>query len=587
MSATPKKKKGLWGRFIVYYAPQRHLFYADLFFALVAAGVDLAYPQILRGLINNVFTGPAEEIYRVLFIVTFGLIGLYALRTIAKYFVAAWGHIMGLRMEAAMRQDLFDMYQRFSFSYYDKHNTGDLMSRLVSDLFDISEAAHHGPENLLISVIQIVGSFILLSFISFKLSLLLAVLTIIMGVALFWQNKNMRAVFSDNRKKISGINSQLQDSLAGIHVVKSFANEHVEREKFRVSNDAYSASKTKTYRTMGTYFASSSAMFGVLYIMIVVVGGILVARGEMRASDMAIFALYIGIFTRPIELLINFAETFQKASAGFKRFVEVLDTTPDILDKPDAKPLQVTEGNISYQHVDFAYTDDEPVLQDLNLEVKAGSTVALVGPSGGGKSTICSLLLRFYDVDGGSISIDGQDVRDVTQRSLRNSVGMVQQDVYLFDGTIAENIGYGKPDASFEEIVDAAKKANIHSFIETLPDGYDTEVGERGTRLSGGQKQRVAIARIFLKDPKILILDEATSALDNESERYVQESLNELAKGRTTIIIAHRLSTITGANEIITIQDGKVAERGTHDELMAKDGTYARYYRMQFEGKLE
>ena len=581
-SVQARGHQSIWKRFLSYYAPQKHLLIADLICALIIAAIDLSYPQILRGLINSLFQGSAAEIYKALWIVCLGLAGLYALRVVCRYFVAAWGHIMGLRMEARMREDLFDMYQRFSFTYYDQHNTGDLMSRLISDLFDISEAAHHGPENLLISGLEIVGSFILLSLINWKLALALFIITAIMAAILFVQNRAMKSTFMENRKKISAVNSRLQDSLAGIHVTKSFANEHVERAKFRKSNDDYSASKTNTYQTMGRYMATSAGMFGLLYVTIILLGGLLIAQGEMLASDLAIFALYIGIFMSPIEVLINFAEVFQKASAGFKRFVEVLDTTPDIVDKNGATALQLKEGHVEFKNVNFSYDGKERVIKDLNLNLEPGKTYALVGPSGGGKSTTCSLLLRFYEIDGGSICIDGQDIREVTQKSLREALGLVQQDVYLFDGTLRENIAYGRPDATEEEIHEAARKAHIDKFIDSLPDGFDTQVGERGTRLSGGQKQRVAIARIFLRDPKVLILDEATSALDNESERFVQQSLTELAKGRTTIIIAHRLSTIVNADEIISIQDGRVAEQGSHAELMKRNGIYASYYRMQF-----
>ena len=396
-------------------------------------------------------------------------------------------------------------------------------------------------------------------------------------------NLRMRAVFTENRQRISGVNSRVEDSLEGARVVKSFAAEDVERAKFRRSNDAYLDSKVRMYRAMGVYQAAIAVMMGFLNVTIVVMGGWLIARGQMEAADLATFALYISLFTNPIDNILNFTETFQKAIAGFARFVEVLNEQPDIQDAPDARELRVTQGAISYSHVEFAYQKGEPVIRDLNLDVRPGETLALVGPSGGGKSTTCSLLPRFYDVEAGSITIDGQDVRKVTQKSLREAIGLVQQDVYLFDGTIAENIAYGRPDATPDQIRLAAQRARVDEFVRELPDGYETQVGERGTRLSGGQKQRIAIARVFLKNPPILIFDEATSALDNESEAAVQESLARLAEGRTTIVIAHRLSTIKDADEIATITDGTVSERGTHEELLAKNGTYAHYYRMQFE----
>ena len=499
-----------------------------------------------------------------------------------------WGHVMGARMESKMREDLFDQYERFSFAYFDRNSSGDMMSRVVNDLFDICEAAHHVPEWIIICGIEIIGSFVILFTIAPVLALAMAVVTAAFAVIMFWQNMRMREVFSDNRKKISGINAQLQDSLAGMRVVKSFANEETERAKFRASNNRYLSSKENMYHAMGVYTATYGLLSGVLYVIVVLLGGWLVAQGQLQAVDIATFALYISLFCTPLETLVNSAETYQKAIAGFKRMDEVLSTAPDIQDKPGATDLQVTAGAVEYHDEDVELgegdADERPVIDHMDLSIKPGQTIALVGPSGGGKSTTCSLLPRFYDVATGSISIDGQDVRDVTQQSLRRAIGLVQQDVYLFDGTIGENIAYGKPGATAEEIADAARRANIDAFIESLPQGYDTVVGERGSRLSGGQKQRVAIARVFLKNPKILILDEATSALDNESEEAVQESLEELARGRTTIIIAHRLSTIKHADEIATVEHGRVVERGTHEELLARGGTYARYYRMQFEG---
>ena len=593
--AGSKPKPTMFWRFVSYYGPQKHLFFADTACALVLAGIDLAFPIILRTLTTGLFTEGADAILSMLGLIAAGLITMYLVRAACRYFVSAQGHIMGARMESKMREDLFDQYERFSFAYYDKHNSGDMMSRVVNDLFDICEGAHHLPEWIIICGIEIIGAFVILFTISPVLAGAMAAVTAVFVCIMVWQNVRMRAVFTDNRKQISNVNAQLQDSLAGIRVVKSFANEGTERAKFRRSNDRYLQSKVNQYMCMGTYQATSGLMTGALYVLIVVLGGWQVARGQLSAVDMATFALYISLFATPIETLVNSTETFQKAIAGFQRMDEVLRTMPDIEDKPGATELQVTAGAISYRDVCFSYEDvearegseadsDRPVIDHLNLDIAPGETIALVGPSGGGKSTTCSLLPRFYDVASGAITIDGQDVRDVTQESLRRSIGLVQQDVYLFDGTLRENIEYGRPGASDEEIEEAARKANIHDFIASLPDGYDTVVGERGSRLSGGQKQRVAIARVFLKNPKILILDEATSALDNESEEAVQESLERLAADRTTIIIAHRLSTIKNADEIATVERGRVVERGTHDELLARGGTYARYYRMQFEG---
>lgn len=579
-------------RFLAYYKPVIGLFIADTVCAVVVAGVDLSFPVILRSLTGGLFTQSAAAIIQALPVIAAALVAMYLVRCGCRYFVSAQGHIMGARMESQMRQDLFDQYERMGFAYFDSHSSGDMMSRVVNDLFDICEAAHHVPEWIIICAIEIIGSFVILFGLSPALAGAILVVTVVFAAVMVRMNLTMRATFTDNRKKIGGVNAQLQDSLEGIRVVKSFANEAAESAKFRASNERYLASKEDMYGTMGRYYGVYGLMTGALYTVVAVLGGWLVAQGELSAADMATFALYISLFCTPIETLVNSTEMYQKAIAGFRRMDEVLRTEPDVADAPSAPDLAVGPGAIEYRGVCFSYPDVEldengearerPVIDDLNLTVRPGQTLALVGPSGGGKSTTCSLLPRFYDVASGSITIDGQDVRDVTQSSLRRAIGLVQQDVYLFDGTIGENIAYGKPGATAEEVAEAARRANIADFIESLPDGYDTEVGERGTRLSGGQKQRIAIARVFLKNPPILIFDEATSALDNESERVVQESLSELARGRTTIVIAHRLSTIKGADEIATVEDGRVVERGTHEELLAAGGTYARYYRMQF-----
>ena len=577
----------MFKRFLTYYKGQLHLFVTDIVAAVTVAAVDLAFPQILRGLAGGLFTEGPDAILGVLAYIAVGLVAMYALRFVCRYFVIYWGHVMGARMESRMREDLFDAYVRQSFSFFDRSRSGDLMSRLVSDLFDISEAAHHGPEFLLIGVVEIVGSFVILLTINVPLTAALALIACLLVAYNVWANVRMRAVYTENRVRISGVNSRLEDALGGMRVVKGFAAEDAESEKFRVSNDAYLESKMRMYRAMGRYQAAIAVMMGALNTVVVVLGGWLIARGQMEAADLATYALYISLFTAPITQILDFTETFQKAIAGFRRFCEVLDEQPQIQDRPGARPLRVSEGAIRYEDVHFAYEDapgekDDEVIRGLTLDIRPGETIALVGPSGGGKSTTCALLPRFYDVDAGSITIDGQDVRDVTQKSLREAIGLVQQDVYLFDGTIAENIAYGCPDATAAEIRLAARRANIAEFVESLPDGYETQVGERGSHLSGGQKQRIAIARVFLKNPPILIFDEATSALDNESEQAVQESLDELARGRTTLVIAHRLSTIRGADEIVTMEGGRVAERGTHEELLARGGTYARYYQMQF-----
>lgn len=587
-----KPQQTMFHRFLAYYRPQMHLFAADTVAALAIAAIDLSFPVILRSLANGLYTQGSTAILQALPLIGLGLIALYTLRFICRYFVSAWGHIMGARMESRMREDLFDQYERMCFGYFDQHNSGDMMSRVVNDLFDICEAAHHVPEWVITCGIEIVGAIVILMTISAPLALAMLVVTVVFVIIMVRQNFSMRATFADNRRKIAEVNSQLQDSLSGMRVVKSFANEETERAKFRHSNDRYLDSKVAQYFAMGTYQGTCAVLTGSLFTVVVIFGGWLIAQGRMSAIDLGTFALYISLFSTPIETLVNSTETYQKAIAGFERVDEVLRTAPDVQDHPDAGELVVTRGGIEYRDVCFSYPDERaddgveprPVIDHLSLSIAPGETLALVGPSGGGKSTTCSLLPRFYDVVSGSIQIDGQDVRTVTQKSLRQAIGLVQQDVYLFDGTLRENIAYGRPGATDEEVREAARRANIAEFIEGLPEGYDTVVGERGSRLSGGQKQRVAIARVFLKDPKILILDEATSALDNESEEAVQRALAELARDRTTIIIAHRLSTIKNADDIATVERGRVVERGSHEELLARNGTYARYYRMQFEG---
>lgn len=571
-------------KFIKYYKPYQHLFYADIACALMVSIIDLAFPQILNYLAKNLFTQNKEIILHALGFVGLAILLMYVLKYFCQYFIISWGHIMGAKMESDMRTDLFNQFQKLSFSYYDRNNTGEMMSKLVSDLFDISELAHHGPENIFISALKIIGSFSILILINAKMTLILLTVTIIMVFFTIYKNIKMAPGFADNRVKIAAVNSSLQDSLAGIRVVKSFANEHVEQEKFRKSNHDFLDSKVRIYKLMGNFHAWNSFFEGLLYVVIVVSGGIFIADGSLGISDLAIYVLYVNLFINPIDVLINFTESFQKGYAGFKRFIEVLETLPDIGDKAGAKPLPDVKGDIEYKNVSFRYDHDSNVLNDVSLTIKAGKNIALVGPSGGGKTTLCSLLPRFYDVTGGSITIDGKDIRDVRLDSLRNAIGIVQQDVYMFDGSIRENIAYGKPGASETEIIDAAQKANIHEFILSLDEGYDTYVGERGVRLSGGQKQRLSIARVFLKNPPILILDEATSALDNESERYIQNSLEKLSKNRTTIVIAHRLSTIKNSDEIIVVTDEGIQERGSHYQLIEKDGIYAHYYNMQFEG---
>ena len=576
------KARTVFSRFASYYKPYLGLFVFDLVCATVLAIIDLAFPQFLNFFTRDFFLRPAPEVFSALGWILALFVALYLVRTACQYFITSWGHIMGAYMEQDMRRDLFAKFQALSFSYYDRNNTGVMQSKLLTDLFDISELAHHGPENLFICVLKIAGSFALLFMVNVPLTLAMLAVTALMAAYAVWRNYIRRTIFKENRERMAEVNERVQDALGGIRVVKSFGNESSEVAKFERVNQLYTDTKKRSYRFMGSFHAVNSLYTGVLYTITVVGGGWCVATGALDPIDLALYALYIGIFISPVEQLVNFVETFQKGYAGFRRFIEVIEEEPDVGDAPGARALPAGPGEVRYRDVRFSYDGAHDVLKGLTLTVPAGKTLALVGPSGGGKSTTCALLSRFYDVGSGAVEVDGADVRDVTAESLRAAIGVVQQDVYLFDGTIRDNIAYGCPAATDAEIERAAKLASIYDFAMSLPEGFDTVVGERGARLSGGQKQRISIARVFLRDPRILVLDEATSALDNESERAVQRSLSELSRGRTTIVIAHRLSTIRNADAIAVIDDGHVVERGTHEELLGLGGMYAKYYRLQF-----
>lgn len=569
--------------FIKYYKPYKKLFFTDMFCALTLSGIDLIFPLLVGFLMDEVYIlQDGAAVMKYIGILGVTLFALYVIKYFCQYYITSWGHIMGTYMEADMRKELFAHLEKLSFSYYDEVNTGKLMSCIVNDLFDISEFAHHGPEDIFISIIKIVGTFTILSFVNIKMTLILVFFTIIMLYFSLHYNRKMKRVFARNRERIAGVNAITQDSLGGIRVVKSFANEEIEMNKFAAGNSAFVETKTSSYLIMGKYHSGNSFFQSMLYLSAVLVGGIFITKGEMSLSELTVYILYINTFLAPVQKLVDFTEQLQKGMTGFERFLKIMNTKPEIEDAKGATELGKVHGDIAFRDVSFGY-DNEEILSNINMRIPAGKTVALVGPSGSGKTTFCSLIPRFYEVTSGSILIDGKDVREVTQSSLRDAIGIVQQDVYLFGGSIKENISYGKPGASYEEIVEAAKKANIHEFIMNLPEGYDTYVGERGVRLSGGQKQRISIARVFLKNPPILILDEATSALDNESERYIQKSLDILAKDRTTLVIAHRLSTIKNADEILVLTTEGIAERGAHDELLDQEGIYAHLYNMQFE----
>lgn len=571
-------------RMISYYKPYRVVFWADMFFALLASATTLVIPILVRYITYHVINRPPEEALHTISILGAIMIALVAVECYCKFFISDYGHVMGAKIEYDMRAEIFAHYQKLSFSFYDDQKVGQLLSRITSDLFDITELLHHGPENLVISLIKIIGAFVILLNISPWLTLAAFALIPVMFVYAFYFNKKMKRAFKRNRVQIAEINAQIEDNLSGIRVVKSFANEDIERKKFKIGNDGFLDAKKNSYRYMGGYHAGLGAFTTLIQIVVLIAGAVLITRGMVTVTDLITFLLYISIFTEPVKTLIDFTEQFQNGYTGFERFMEIMDIQPDIKDSPGACELKNVRGNIEFENVTFQYEDNaERVLNHVNLSVKAGAYMALVGSSGAGKSTLCSLIPRFYDVTGGSIRIDGTDIRDIRLKSLRDHIGIVQQEVYLFVGTVFDNIRYGKPEATREEVMEAAKNANAHEFIMSLPEGYDTDIGQRGVKLSGGQKQRISIARVFLKNPPILIFDEATSALDNESEKVVQESLEVLAKNRTTFVIAHRLSTIRNAEKILVLTENGIEESGNHEELMAAGGVYKNLYEMQFE----
>ena len=570
-------------RLVSYYKPYKGLFFSDLFFAILGAGITLVIPLIVRYITSTVVNQPVQEATDLIVKLGIFMVALVLVEAFCNFYIAYYGHIMGARIERDMRNEIFGHYQKLSFAFYDNQKVGHLLSRITSDLFDISELLHHGPEDLVISIIKFIGAFIILMFINAKLALSAFLFVPFLLIYAFIYNRKMKSAFRENRARIADINTQIEDSLSGIRVVKSFANEKEEMKKFQRGNERFVDSKKRSYKYMGTYNSGMGAFTTLITITVLLVGAFFMTRGKMPVEDLVTVLLYINNFTDPVKKLITFTEQFQNGYSGYSRFLEIMAIAPDIKDVPDAVELGDVKGEIAFRDVSFRYEESqEEVLSHVDLTVKAGEYVALVGSSGAGKTTLCSLIPRFYDVSSGSVCLDGTDVRKIKLQSLRNHIGIVQQDVYLFAGTVMENIRYGKPDATDEEVLRAAKAANAHEFIMGLEDGYDTDIGQRGVKLSGGQKQRLSIARVFLKNPPILIFDEATSALDNESEKIVQQSLESLAKDRTTFVIAHRLSTIRKAQRILVLTDDGIEEEGTHEELMQRDGLYSSLYKLSF-----
>jgi ATP-binding cassette subfamily B protein len=568
-------------RFISYYSPHKKLFILDMVCAFLVAALDLVFPMFTNKLLRNAI--PQKDL-RTILIFAGVLALLYVIKLIANYIVDYWGHVMGVRLQYDMRKDVFSHLQTLPFRYFDDNKTGHIMSRIINDLMEISELAHHGPEDIFISLVMLLGSFALLCNINLKLTLIIfAFVPVILWFAATRRIK-MSNAFDDVRKKIAVVNAKLENSISGIRVAKSFTNEDYEMEKFDEGNSEFKVARSSAYKYMAEFMAGMRFLVDMLNVVVLGFGGYFVYKGYIDVIDLVTYFLYIAYFMQPIRRLTSFVEQYQSGMSGFKRFIEIMDTKPDIIDSPKAKELKDVKGNIQFSNATFKYNENTEILSNINLEIEAGKTLALVGPSGGGKTTICHLIPRFYELNEGDISIDGTSLKDITLKSLRRNIGIVQQDVFLFTGTIKENILYGSPEATDEEVIEAAKNANIHEFICSLPEGYSTYVGERGVKLSGGQKQRISIARVFLKNPPILILDEATSALDNTSELIIQKSLEDLSKGRTTIVVAHRLSTVKNADEIVVLTDKGIVEKGSHEELMTDKGIYSKLYSAQFKG---
>lgn len=568
-------------KMISYYKPYKRVFFIDMFFAIMASAIALVIPLVVRYVASNVGKMDAKDAVKQLIIIAIVVGALILFQCYCNYYIANYGHVMGANIEYDMRAEIFAHFQKMPFSFFDDQKVGQLMSRITSDLFDITELLHHGPENLTISFIKILGALAILISINAKLALAAFVLVPFMIVYAYFFNKKMKQTFRMNRIKIAAINEQIEDNLSGIRVVKSFANEELENKKFKIGNDGFLQAKKNNYKYMGGYNSGLTAFTTTINLLVIIVGGVMIIKNMVGVTDLLTFLLYINIFTDPVKTLIDFAEQFQNGYSGYERFRQILTLEPEIQDKEDAVDMNNVKGRITFEDVSFRYNDNEHrVLKHINLDVKAGSYIALVGSSGAGKTTLCNLIPRFYEVSDGKIMIDGTDIRDVKLKSLRDNIGMVQQDVYLFAGTIFENIRYGRPDATREEVIEAAKEANAYDFIMSLPNGFDTDIGQRGIKLSGGQKQRLSIARVFLKNPPILIFDEATSALDNESEKIVQQSMEKLAKNRTTLVIAHRLSTIRNAEKILVLTENGIEEEGTHRELIEKHGIYYELYKM-------